>query len=326
MYDEPDDLSLTDIADALRRFWSIDVTSIEYAPVGFGSYHWRVMDTGGRRWFVTADRLTKLAAGDDEGFRRLRSAYETASALRKSGLDFVVAPVEGGSGQLLQRIPPGWALALFEWIDGLPAGDGSWPAGTRRVDAARLVGRLHLTPPPDGLRRFRFEIDYRDEIFDAAPERTGPYAERARDVVRDATAGIKALLARYDRLVATLELDSSPWVVSHGEPHSANFIAGADGRLHLIDWDTVRLAPPERDLAALPMREPGVLAAYLDSGVLRPPRPDAIELFDAWWVLTEISLYARYFRQPHIESEDSRVSWRGLQENVSAAMTWTVTH
>ena len=173
---------------------------------------------------------------------------------------------------------------------------------------------------------FSFEIDFRSEIFDVVSGLVGPYAERAQSVLTRSRDSIEALFARYDALVARLEGDDAAWVVTHGEPHSANFIAGVDGQLHLIDWDTVRLAPPERDLAALPMAEPEVLAAYLNGGWNTELRPHATKLFEAWWVLTEISLYARDFRQPHTDSEDSRVSWRGLQENVAAAVNWRSRH
>ena len=39
-------------------------------------------------------------------------------------------------------------------------------------------------------------------------------------------------------------------VITHGEPHPANLMLAA-GRLALIDWDTVALAPPERDVSLI---------------------------------------------------------------------------
>ena len=37
-------------------------------------------------------------------------------------------------------------------------------------------------------------------------------------------------------------------VVTHGEPHAGNVMRRSDGRHLLVDWDTVAVAPPERDL------------------------------------------------------------------------------
>lgn len=42
--------------------------------------------------------------------------------------------------------------------------------------------------------------------------------------------------------------DTTPgWVVTHGEPHPGNVIRTSHG-LRIIDWTTVQMAPPERDL------------------------------------------------------------------------------
>jgi spectinomycin phosphotransferase len=71
-------------------------------------------------------------------------------------------------------------------------------------------------------------------------------------------------LNHYDRLVEAVMASDVPWVLSHGEEHSANVIETPDGRWHLIDWDTVRLAPAERDLEGFVVDgaiEPEVLRA-----------------------------------------------------------------
>jgi spectinomycin phosphotransferase len=53
-------------------------------------------------------------------------------------------------------------------------------------------------------------------------------------------------LRRFDELAVEVESNAEP-VTTHGEPHPGNLIALQD-RVVLVDWDTVALAPPERDL------------------------------------------------------------------------------
>jgi spectinomycin phosphotransferase len=101
--------------------------------------------------------------------------------------------------------------------------------------------------------------------------------------------------------------------VTHGEPHSANFIAGTGGELHLIDWDTVRLAPPERDLAVLGERHPRALAAYQATAGPLAPRKEMIKLFETRWTLEDICLYVRQLRRPHTGSSDDRAAWENLK-------------
>src|SRR5688572_13574323 len=99
MYDEPDDLPIELVSAALQRHWGINVVDLEYARVGFGSYHWRATGRDRRKWFVTADRLGKDAADREAAFSDLQSAYETASTLRGAALEFVVAPVRDAGNQ-----------------------------------------------------------------------------------------------------------------------------------------------------------------------------------------------------------------------------------
>jgi aminoglycoside phosphotransferase (APT) family kinase protein len=65
MHVPPTDLSDAELRTALIAGWRIEPSSIAYAPVGFGSDHWTVVESASRRWFVTADQIadssTRLA-------------------------------------------------------------------------------------------------------------------------------------------------------------------------------------------------------------------------------------------------------------------------
>ena len=104
----------------------------------------------------------------------------------------------------------------------------------------------------------------------------------------------------------------APWVVTHGEPHSANFIKEPLGRLRLIDWDTVRFGPPERDLWIVVGNDSKALPAYQAGAGPFEPRPEAMALFDLRWTLTDICVYLQRFHQAHEGSEDDRASWEEL--------------
>ncbi|MFD2352341.1 hypothetical protein ACFSTC_28310 [Nonomuraea ferruginea] len=47
MEDLPDGFGEADLVAALRAF-GVAAEQVAYAPVGFGDYHWTVLDTGGR--------------------------------------------------------------------------------------------------------------------------------------------------------------------------------------------------------------------------------------------------------------------------------------
>jgi spectinomycin phosphotransferase len=327
MYDEPVDLTADAIVAALVRRWSIAVSKIEYAPVGFGSYHWIATEQDGQRWFVTADSAEKVSGREPgSAFAGLEAAYATAAALRDRGLDFVLAPEPDDAGQLLQRVAPGWVIAVFPYIEGKPAGKRHWDeeASGLATRAAGQIGQLHASPPPPTLRRFDFTIEHRDTVLERLDEtwHTGPYGEPARKLLAASREGVTALLAQYDQLVEQLLRDDEPWVVSHGEPHSANFIAGNDGGLYLIDWDTVRLAPKERDLEADWLPQPAIMAAYYSAAGPSPPRPYAVRLFQAWWHLIDTCIFVHHFQGPHEHTADSQVCWRELNNYLPVEKNW----
>jgi spectinomycin phosphotransferase len=326
MRDEPKSLPAGSLAAALEIYWDIDVSNVEYAAVGFGSYHWVATQASGQKWFVTADNVGSQGKGsrETEVFANLQAAYATASTLRRSGLAFVVAPLPDRSQRLMRRIESDWAVAVFPYIDGHAIGNGAWSDTAACARAAGLVGQLHTSTPPGTPRRFSFAIPHRPRLFDnlEEPWTSGPYGERTRKLLSSSREGVKALLAHYDRLVQEVTYDDEPWVLTHGEPHSANFIDGADGSLYLIDWDTVRLAPAERDLAALLIDQSEVLSAYRSTAGPRVPRPAALQLFRVWWDVSEICYYVHHFRGPHDDSLDEQVRWPDLEGYLHVDSNW----
>ncbi len=104
--------------------------------------------------------------------------------------------------------------------------------------------------------------------------------------------------------------DPATWVPTHGEPHTRNLLRTAGGDL-LVDWESLKLAPRERDLATLLA---GTTRGSDDYG--GPPGPTGpdlamVELFDLEWRLDEIAQYSAYFAAEHADDQDSRTVPRG---------------
>jgi spectinomycin phosphotransferase len=144
----------------------------------------------------------------------------------------------------------------------------------------------------------------------------GPYAERARLLLSGSRSRIEIMLQAYDRVAEAVEASTDSWVVTHGEPHSANFLTLLDGEMRLIDWDTVQLAPRERDLWIVVGDDEAALASYQREVGAYTPDQRAMELFRVRWLLADISVYVRGFRDTHGDSFDEQLSWKELQECV----------
>ncbi len=252
MRSPPDGIDSDDVVAALADGWGFDAAETEYAPVGAGSYHWVVRARDGTPAFVTGRRPRREAVARRDARRRVRQparAFDTAVALRDAGLEFVVAPFRTTNGDTVHRLGRQHAVALFPFLDGA-AGEFGPHAEDARADVVAMLARLHgTTPTGTAPRLVGVDVPGRRQLEAALrevgePWTGGPFSEPARHALAAISSDVAELLAFADRLAADVRSD---WVVTHGEPHAGNVLT-ADGRRLLVDWDTVALAPPERDL------------------------------------------------------------------------------
>ena len=325
VYSEPPTLDRAALADALKRHWGIDPARLDYLPVGFGTHHWEAVGADGARWFVSADDLSARQHGDrapDDVFAGLDRAFRTAAGLRDAGLEFVQAPIPSGGGAVLRRLDARYAVRVEPFVEGTAeeSGDYSRPDDRRLMGA--LLGRLHAASGlvPAGLPgREDFAIPGR-EALDAGLAQLetswndGPFAEPARALLRAHAGRVRERLRAFDRLAGRLRGEPASWVVTHGEPHSANVIRDPTGGLRLVDWDTALIGPPERDLWMVLDDDLTGWDEY--RAVLGPVRldEDALGFYRERWALAEICMYVAEFRRPHERTEDTRASWEELGE------------
>jgi hypothetical protein len=309
------------IVRALATGWGLAVKTMSYRPVGFGSHHWEVTDTGDGRWFVTVDELeTKRQLATESlsiAFGRLRASMATAVSLRERGLGFVIAPVPGHDGEPLVRLDDGLSLTLFAFTQGQSFTWGEFAPDHRDAVLALLIA-LHQTPGELPALTDEFIVPQRDELEAAlagsVPD-SGPYAQRCADLLSHHSGSIQRLLDRYDTLVSAGLASPERMVLTHGEPHPGNTMRTPAGYV-LIDWDTALIAPPERDLWALDPGNGAVHAAYAAAtGVT--PHADMLELYRLRWDLSDIAVDAGRFRRPHTGSLDDEKTWEILRAIVT---------
>ena len=105
-------------------------------------------------------------------------------------------------------------------------------------------------------------------------------------------------------------------MITHGEPHPGNVIRSLGGDLLLIDWDTVALAPPERDLWMVATETGDDLRLYTElTG--RPVDPTALELYRLRWALDDISCFVRDLRAPHGRTAGTEHAWQSLERTIA---------
>jgi hypothetical protein len=326
MLAEPDDLDGDALRGALARGWGIGVAAMEYLPVGWGSHHWDVRDEAGGRWFVTVDELENKRVSDaesvDDGFARLRASLLSAVALREAGCAFVVAPLPGDGGEPAVGFGGRFAVAAYPFVDGMRSHGGEWTPEARAGTLA-MVAAVHMAPA--WVRRDAladdFGVPFRG-LTEAAcdgwsPAETGPHTAAVARLLREHAAPLRRWLDRYDGLVAVAREHRGREVLTHGEPHPGN-IMRTGGGWRLIDWDTVLVAPPERDLWGMDAGDGSLFERYAGlTGVT--PLPELLELYRLGWDIKDIAYDTAQFFRPHSGGANATKSWELLCELVRRA-------
>ncbi|QNN53261.1 phosphotransferase family protein [Nocardioides mesophilus] len=312
MREPPDDLDEADLLHVVRREWDPEVDRLEHLPIGFGAHHWAASVHGRRRLFVTFDRLGGRHSRHSR--QSLERAYASACALSAAGLEFVLGPLTSHSGTITVSVPGG-ALSVGPWITGR-SGDETLAAAAELRQTADLLSRLHRSPAPGGIPVWRPLLDasFPDQLDRAlsAPWRTGPFGEPAREALSEHATRVRGWTARYVALAGRALVEQENWVPTHGEPHPGNHLVTGTRR-YLVDWESLKLAPRERDLDGLVASEVEWQTAY---GAVQPD-PRMLELFDLEWRLDEISQYATWFSRRHRGTESDAVAFEGLVEELA---------
>ncbi len=300
-----------DLAAAINAEWEITLDGVNYHPEGGGAYHWIARPGDGPASFVTVDDLdTKPWLGADRttAFEGLSAAYTLAIELRRSSeLGFVVAPLPSVSGAPCVRFESRYSLALFPFVPGVPGRWGEPLDSFDRAELVALLADLHGTVPPPGSVPRRFErLPGRSHLEQALDEveqpwHGGPLSEPARAELRRAAPLVDDWLSELDSLTeAVAGTDQQP-VVTHGEPHPGNLIRADEG-VALVDWDTVALGPPERDLW---MFDDDAWARY-ERLTGRRVDLDVVRMCRLLWALADVAAFVTQLRASHTESVDDR--------------------
>ena len=321
----PEGFDERDLFDALRDGWGLNAVGAVYMPVGGGSYHWRVDDGAGVHYWVTVDDLDhKGFLGDARhvAFEGLCRALDTACALRAGGLEFVVAPIPAPGGGSVWRLGDRHAVAVFPFVRASAGRFGEYRSVGERAAVVDVLVRLHRVPPAVA-RVARPEVPHRAGLEHALsdldrPWSSGPYAERARVRLANYAADIRRLLNRFDRLAGQVLATGAALVPTHGEPHPGNVVF-ADGRVLLVDWDTVALALPERDLWMLDTSDE---RARYTQGSGRPVDDAAIHLYRLRWLLDDIATAVHWLRSPHGENADTAHVWSSFAGSFESGGVW----
>jgi spectinomycin phosphotransferase len=182
--------------------------------------------------------------------------------LNDQGITSVVAPVPTRSGALWTKVDE-WTVIVYPFIDG----DTSWNGMTYEQwkEVGAIFRQIHqVMPPPEGFESLRKETfdptEYTSwmhafETQHLHSQDNGSISKRALRADWQAhQSTIHTAMASLEKLAEVLQPRTLPYVIAHADLHAANLLRDQTGRVFVIDWDEVMLAPKERDFIFI--REP----------------------------------------------------------------------
>jgi spectinomycin phosphotransferase len=241
---ERPDISDQEIAACLQAEFAINTAQIDFLPLG-------------------ADRNTAVfrAVSDTSYFVKLRSGdfnemtVIIPALLHQQQIDSVIAPLSTISGKLWAALGA-FRLMVFPFVEGrdgyqMRLQDQHW------IDFGRALKALHTAAIPSEvlarIQRETYSDDWRNRVraFQAMVEEwqfIEPVAAKLAAFLKAKKAEVSQLVRRAEDFAAVLRTQSEPFVLCHADIHAGNILIDPNGHLYIVDWDTLILAPKERDL------------------------------------------------------------------------------
>jgi hypothetical protein len=235
--------------------YRLPVQVLAFLPEGECSVSYRVRCSWGRDYFLklwgdnrqgrpVRDRLDEILPVVHELFTRELVAN-------------LPAPIPAASGALWAGFGE-YALALYPFLEGQPISldTAQVPAGVTWQIAETMAG-LHRAAPLLSAplpRRSAFEIGFIPEMRRGLAElssigpRRPPAHLRLRSALLPVQEGLLAELGRLLRLREQAISAAPQLVLCHTDMGGNNVLVDPGGRVSILDWDDLILAPPEQDL------------------------------------------------------------------------------
>lgn len=240
------------ILACLQTHYGLTAARIEFLPLGadVNTAVYRAVTADDHIYFV------KLRRGAFDG-----GAFDEASVLiphllHEQGVEQVIPPLLTLSRQLWADLGE-FRLSVYPFVEGhngfeRDLSDSQW------VTFGRALKRVHtaaLAPLPPALhipaetfsplRRERvrdFQRQVEERTFDE------PIAAKLAAFLRSKRDEIGWLVGRAEQLAAIVQTQVLDFVLCHADIHVGNLLIDSNDALFIVDWDTVILAPKERDL------------------------------------------------------------------------------
>ncbi len=296
MLDKPN-IQDTVILDCLRENYALPIEKITFLPLGAdrNTAVYRAETKAGAAYFL------KIRLEDFNAMSLI-----VPRLLHEQGVSRIIAPLATRDGKIWLQMN-GFYLSVYPFVagqDGHDAGltDAHW------IEFGQTLKGIHAAVlPPEviaAIPKERFSSRWQERVrqFQKQIDETAfadPVSAALAELLKRQRLVVDTLVGRAQQLGTLLQSKQLPFVLCHADIHAWNMLIQADGTFYVVDWDTIILAPKERDLmfvasglfgrARTPEKEERLF--YLGYGDLREADPVALAYYRYDRIVRDIAEY-----------------------------------
>jgi spectinomycin phosphotransferase len=229
------EINLNFLYTLLPDYYGLQDIVLQDAPRGFVAETYIVLSSDNRYF---AKVVPSLYAAN------LDASLPVLTHLRRAGVENITSPIPTQSGELSVHFEDK-ILVLFNYIDGFSTFDYDFE---RYVD---LIASVHAAKVDVSVKAETFATPFQDRLFEHLTQLWGrgfsdPHQSELQTLMLQYRAEILNDFARFEGIAADVRRLDLEQVITHGDA-SGNILKTGEGKLYLIDWDDLLLAPRERD-------------------------------------------------------------------------------
>ena len=243
---EKPDIDEAKIIHCLMDDFGLEIKEITFLPLGadLNTAVYRVSAKDGKDYFL------KLRSGEFN-----EASVTVPKFLGESGLKQVIPPFPVQDGKLWAELPP-YKVILYPFMEGHDGYEEKMSA-QQWVEFGAAMKKFHTMEFPEeisrGVPHETFSPRWRDTVKSFLGRIKNetfnePVAAQMAAFLKSNSRETLELVVRSERLAQTLQNQPLEFILCHADIHGWNLLINNTGELYIVDWDTLILAPKERDL------------------------------------------------------------------------------
>lgn len=282
----------------LKNYYGINISRIEFIPIGEDSYSYLVINNKGTKYLVKYSDTTRIV-------KNIESINKLLIYLKRR--QFIVAPIEVNGFTFFELLSG--RIYVFPYIEGdIISVPNKQFYKTLVEELTEIIVSIHSLD-----RQIAMDLqveDFNNNFLNEYEEMLdllslSKVGNNISDVLKNNEKTIIELIKEHTKLGNLYKDRKIDFVITHGDITCNNIIKTKDG-IKIIDWDGVMIAPLERDLIFLIDNKYFSIDKYLAKIGIKDYDANLIKYYNQQWALDSIITNFKKILTQDLNKQDVR--------------------